>query len=297
MAHQLAPCRDAAGDGEDEAAERIDVLLLLARDELDPKLLLQILDRHPRIGDQPEARIGADQRLVLHVMLVGDLADHLFDQILDGDEPVSAAIFVDHEREVEPRRLHLEQEIEHRHRVRHVKELPRDIHGAHGALEVDFAEIESSRSARFRLRRDPRHQIADVDHAARIVERFVIERQARMLRLAEHAHQLVNGHIIVDRDDVGARHHHVLDGKLAEAEDAAQHAALLRAQGIALAAGKSVLDQLAQVRLLAETERGEQALEPGYLLVGLAGLLGRNVVFGDGGVAHDDASAGSASSA
>ena len=102
--------------------------------------------------------------------------------------------------------------------------------------------------------RDPRHQIADVDHAARVVERLVIDRQPRMLGLAEHAHQLIDGDRVVDGDDVGARHHDVLDRELAEAQDAPEHAALLRAQGIALASRKRVLDQLAQVRLLAEAE-------------------------------------------
>ena len=162
---------------------------------------------------------------------------------------------------------------------------------ADGALKINLAEIESRRLAGFGLLGDPRHQIADMDHAARIVERLVIDRQARMLGLAEHAHQLVDGHRVVHRDDVGARHHDVLDGELAEAEDAAEHAALLRTQCVALAARQRVLDQLAQIRLLAETERGEQALEPGRLLVGLARLLGRQILFGDRGVAHGDTTA------
>ena len=81
------------------------------------QMLLQILDRHARIGDQAELRIGSDQRLVLDVMLVGDVANDFFHQVLDGDEPVGAAIFVDHQRQVQPRRLHLRQKIEHRHRA------------------------------------------------------------------------------------------------------------------------------------------------------------------------------------
>ena len=112
-----------------------------------------------------------------------------------------------------------------------------------------------------------------MDHAARVVERLVIDRQARMLGLAEHAHQLVDGDGIVDRDDVGARHHHVLDGQFAEAEDAPQHAALLRAQRVALAAGERVLDQLAQIGFLAEAEGLQQAIEPRRFLVGGALLL------------------------
>ena len=79
-----------------------------------------------------------------HVMLVGDLADHLLDQILDGDEPVSAAIFVDDEGEMQPRHLHLEQEVEHRHRARHVEDLARDADGADAPREIDLAEMSGA---------------------------------------------------------------------------------------------------------------------------------------------------------
>ena len=129
-----------------------------------------------------------------------------------------------------------------------------------------------------------------MDHPARIIERFVIDRQPRMLGLAEHAHQLIDGDAVVDGNDVGARHHDVLDREIAEAEDATEHAAFLRAQRVALASRKRVLDQFAQVGLLAKAERLQQAIEPGRLLVGLALLLRRKLVLGDGGVAHGDTS-------
>ena len=133
-----------------------------------------------------------------------------------------------------------------------------------------------------------------MDHPARIIERLAIDRQPRMLGLAEHAHQLVDGDAVVDGNDVGARHHDVLDRELAEAEDATQHAAFLHAQRVALAARQRVLDQLAEIGLLAKTELLQQAIEPGCLLVGLALLVDRNVVFGGRGVAHPGPSASSA---
>ena len=109
-----------------------------------------------------------------------------------------------------------------------------------------------------------------MDHPARIIERFAIDRQPRMLGLAEHAHQLVDGDAVVDGNDVGARHHDVLDRELAEAEDADEHAAFLHAQRAALAPRQGVLDQFAEIGLLAETELLQQAIEPGCLLVRLA---------------------------
>ena len=139
---------------------------------------------------------------------------------------------------------------------------------ADGALKIDCAEIEPRPSLFSACVGDPRHQVADMDHAARIVERLAIDREPRMLGLAEHAHQLGDGHRVLHGDDVGARHHDVLDRELAEARDV-EHGALLRAEGVAVAApGQRVLDHLAQIGLLAEAEAGEQALEPGRLLVG-----------------------------
>ena len=115
-----------------------------------------------------------------------------------------------------------------------------------------------------------------------------------MLGLAEHAHQLIDGERVVNGDDVGARHHDIFDREIAEAQNAPEHAALLRAQGIALASRKRVLDQFAQVGLLTEAESLEQALEPGHLLIGLTRFFFGKLVLGYGSVAHGDTSAGGA---
>ena len=77
-----------------------------------------------------------------------------------------------------------------------------------------------------------------MDHAARIVERLAVDREPRMLGLAEHSHQLGDGHRFLDGDDVGARDHDVLDRELAEAQHLEQHGALLPAEGVAGALGR-----------------------------------------------------------
>ena len=83
-----------------------------------------------------------------------------------------------------------------------------------------------------------------------------------MLRLPKDAHDLIDAGVFIHGDDVGARHHHVLDREVAEAEDVAEHGALLRAERIrrGLAAGERVLDHLAQIRLLAEAEPRQETL-------------------------------------
>ena len=59
-----------------------------------------------------------------------------------------------------------------------------------------------------------------------VVERFVVDHEARMRRAFEQAHEFAERNIPLDRDDVGAMHHHVGDPPLVQAEDVAQHGAL-----------------------------------------------------------------------
>ncbi len=52
-------------------------------------------------------------------------------------------------------------------------------------------------------------EIANVNHAARIVERLSIDRQPRMARRTEEVQRLPEGRVQRERDHVGARHHDV----------------------------------------------------------------------------------------
>jgi hypothetical protein len=60
-------------------------------------------------------------------VLVFDVADDFLDQIFDRDEPVGAAIFVDHERQMNAGRLHFHEQVDRGHRRRHVKNAPYDL--------------------------------------------------------------------------------------------------------------------------------------------------------------------------
>ena len=72
-------------------------------------------------------------------------------------------------------------------------------------------------------------EVADVDHAARIVERLVIDRQAGVAGGAKAIEHLAQGRVERKRDDVGARHHHVLDPNVVQREHVLEDGALLRA--------------------------------------------------------------------
>ena len=74
-----------------------------------------------------------------------------------------------------------------------------------------------------RARGHERDQIADMDHAGRIVERVVIDHEPRMSGDLEHLDQIAERDVLLHGDDIGARHHDALDPGFAQAEDILQH--------------------------------------------------------------------------
>ena len=91
------------------AAERLDLLAGLADDELLADHGADVVEAGAGVGDEGIVGLPHDRRRLVAVVLVVDLADDLFDDILDRDQPVGAAIFVDHQREMDAQRLHLRQ--------------------------------------------------------------------------------------------------------------------------------------------------------------------------------------------
>ncbi len=69
---------------------------------------------------------------------------------------------------------------------------------------------------------------------ARVVERIGIDRHARAAGFLEQDHQFADGDVLVDGLDIGARHHHVGDAHLAEAQDVVQHRPLIGRKDVAV---------------------------------------------------------------
>ena len=143
-------------------------------------------------------------------MLVLDLADDLLDQVLDGQQPVAAAELVDHQRHVRARAAHVEQHVEHRQRRRH----------EHDAAQY-VAQVEFLGGA------PVGQHVLDVDHADHVVERFAIDRVARMGLGLDQPHDLVERRVGGDADDVDARHHDVAHRLVAQLQDVGQERALV----------------------------------------------------------------------
>ena len=234
--NDFAAHRQPPDMGDKVSAQRFHFLAGFAGHKILADHGADVVEAGARVGDEGIIRLLDDRRRLVAVVLVVDLADDLLDDILDRDEAVGAAIFVDHQRQMNARGLHLRQQVDRAHRRRHIEQFADDVGLAQRKREIDRAQVEAGGHRLLalggaglgdtRLRRHERQQIADVNDAFRIVQRLVVDHEARMRRALEQAHQLAERDIALDRDDVGAMHHHVGDAALVQAEDVAQHGAL-----------------------------------------------------------------------
>ena len=78
-----------------------------------------------------------------------------------------------------------------------------------------------------RRRRTALQQVLDEDEALDVVERLLEHRDARVLLLAEQRVELLDGRVVLDRDDVGPRRHHLAHHRFAEVGEVAQQLARL----------------------------------------------------------------------
>ena len=198
-------------------------------------------------------------------MLVMQLAQQLDHEILDRGQPVRATELVDHGGHVRMALAHLEQQVEHPHRRRHHRHRPHHLR-----------QLKASTVA------PERQQILDVHEPDHVIERIAKNQQPGMPRGAHRGHDLGQARGYLDGTDIGARHHHVVDTKLAEAQGVEQELALVGGELLDAAAGllllEQILERLAQAAIAALARRqllqpAQQAFEHGRAGSGLAGKL------------------------
>ena len=143
--NDFAAHRQAADMGHEIAAQRFDFLAGLAGDEILADHGADVVEAGARVGDEGIVRLPHDRRRLVAVMLVVDLADDLLDDVLDRDQSVGAAIFVDHQRQMNARGLHLRQQVDRPHRRRHEEQFADDVGVGERQREVDRAQIEPGR--------------------------------------------------------------------------------------------------------------------------------------------------------
>ena len=266
---ELASRRHAAGERHDEPADGIDLLGQFADREVDAERLGDLLEAGARVGDEGVA-LAQDHAPRGDIVLVLDVADHHLDEVLDRDEAVRAAVFVDHQGHVGARRLHSDEEIDRRHRGWGEEHGPKDPGGRERHREVDLAEarrllagsLRAARPAGLGPRRDVVEEVADMNHALRVVEGLAEHRQARVSGGAEKLEQFAERRLERHRHDIDPRHHHVVDADAVEAEHVLQHRPLLRREVLLADLGERFLQVVADRIAGLQADARQQAVVP-----------------------------------
>ena len=134
-------------------------------------------------------------------VLIGDLADERLEEVFERHDTRRAAEFIDHDREVLPFTLHIEEYVAGRTQLRRERYLPQRERVANLILE----------------------QVERVDHADDLIERGAIHRHARVSALGEHRFDLSVSRVLRDGHHVGPRRHHGAHRSCGEGHHAAHH--------------------------------------------------------------------------
>ena len=141
-------------------------------------------------------------------MLVLDLADDLFEDVLERDHAGGAAVLVHDHRHVRASALHFAEEVVDplrlRHIVRRALQLVERRHLGPPAQEV--------------------HRGDDADNAGLALP---VDRDAREPALLDERDRVLRRGAVGEHRDLDERHHHLADGPVAEVEDVVDQLGLL----------------------------------------------------------------------
>ena len=216
---------DAADGLGEQAADGVDVVVV----DLEVEELAELVQGESG-GDAVGAGGDFDDLGQLGVVLVGELADDLLQEVLHGDQAGSTAVLVDGQGHVEAAGLHLAQEVVGGLHLGDVLGVPGE--SGHGEGLVLGVGGQASQD------------VLEVEDAAHVVGVLPDDGHARVAGADEQAHGGGGGLVGVDGDHVGAWDHDLAHEGLAELDDRAHHLAVLVLDGVSLA---DLVDHLAQV--------------------------------------------------
>jgi hypothetical protein len=233
---RLAALRQPPEPADDEAADRIEILVGEARVEM----VVEVRDLGHRLHAVAPAAVEQDVVLgLVEVVLVLDVADDLLDHVLDRDEPCHAAILVHDDRDVVAVGAEFLQQ--------HVEALGLR-HEDHGAQHL--AHVERI----FRV--EPQQVLGeeDADHVVAVV----LEDGKPGVRLLDHPRDELPGALgHIDHVHLRARDHHVADLRLGDLQHALDHRERLGVEEPPLEGGMQQRDELLAVLGLAQQHRGK----------------------------------------
>src|SRR5882724_854788 len=151
-------------------------------------------------------------------MLVRDVANNFFQQIFKRNDALQPTVLVDDETEMRFGLLHLPEHILQSRCVDHVQ----------GGLK-HILEAETFRSEQVR------HHVFTMNKADHVIERFAVNRQARVTILLESLGYLRQIAITGDRRHLRSRHHSLAHQRVRKLEDAMDQPSFFSAQVTAFA--------------------------------------------------------------
>ena len=141
------------------------------------------------------------------VVLVKYLPDNLLDEVLEGNQPESTAVFVNHDGHVCVALLQGAHQFVHARRGGNEERL------AHDGVEAEGAVVAGQGQ-----------EILGEHDAHDVVERVVVDRQARVATAAHDLDHLLQRPRALHGPDVGARRHGLPHAGVRQVEDAGDHA-------------------------------------------------------------------------
>ncbi len=179
------------------------------------KKFIEIGDRRQRAHREFARTFLADGLIILDVMLIIDLADDLFDDILDGDQAAHTAIFVDHHGNViMAAAKFLEQHVE-------TLALRHEYHRAHVFAYLEILIRRSLQPQQVLGEQDSQNLIAILaDHG-----------KARMPGLDHQLDQFLRRLVALDEHHLRARHHDVPYLHVRDGQHALEHPEAVRTWG------------------------------------------------------------------
>ena len=121
--HHFAANRNTAENREDQPADCIDILTMLANDESGTDLFRNLIKIGPGIGNEYTFRLFDDHHFII-VMLVFNVADNHLDDIFQRNQTIGSAIFINDKGNLDALRLHPAHQIIGKHRWRHEQDRP-----------------------------------------------------------------------------------------------------------------------------------------------------------------------------
>ena len=221
----LAAPRQMAETMHHEAADGIEFLIRIIRAEI----LVEILDRRQRLDGVMRGAVFADRALLLHVMLVLDIADDLLQHILDGDDTGDAAVLVNDDCHVNAVGTEvLEQHIE-----------PLAFRDKHRGPQ-QFTHIEALLGALYRIDQ----QILRQQDAHHLVAAVADDRVTRMPGLDDGTQQLLRVGVTFQHVDLGTGYHDVAHPHVIDLQHALDHRQRIGIEQVPLLRDAQQFDQL-----------------------------------------------------